>query len=321
MKKLRVLDLFSGIGCFSLGLERAGMETVAFCENDEGCRKVLRKHWPKVPIHKDVKRINAKDLKAKKIWPIDVLCGGFPCQDISVAGKQKGLEGERSGLWTEFKRLIQEIRPKYALIENVPNLANKGLGRIVKDLHEIGYGLEWHIVGARNLGAPHLRERIWIIAYPESEGFKGRNEQRGGLEASRKETVAKSGLFNVGGEATNPDRSDIRQQPRGRGRPEGESEAVARTDGHPPNTDHLRLWQSFASEETASGWWAKVRTRLNYWAKTQPPVCGISHGIATGIYRHRERRRKERIRQLGNSLVPQIPELIGRAILKWEEKK
>ena len=133
MEKMKVLDLFSGIGGFSLGLERAGMETISFCEIDKKAQLVLKKHWPNVPIFEDV-----STLKGDEIGPVDVICGGFPCQDISTAGKGEGLSGSRSGLWYEFHRLINEIRPKYAIIENVSALRPRGLEQVIKTLFEIG---------------------------------------------------------------------------------------------------------------------------------------------------------------------------------------
>ena len=151
---MKVLDIFSGIGGFSLGLERAGMETVAFCENDTQCQKILNKHWPDVPVYDDVRDLHYE----RGVLPceegfmttdIDVVCGGFPCQDISIAGQKRGLKGERSGLWTEFKRIIKEVKPRYALIENVANLRNMGLAEVMKDLWSIGYACEWHIIKAK----------------------------------------------------------------------------------------------------------------------------------------------------------------------------
>ncbi len=128
---LRVLDLFSGIGGFSLGLERTGgFKTVAFCEIESFPRKVLAKHWPEVPIYEDVRQLTVERLATDGI-SVDVICGGFPCQDISVAGKGAGLAGERSGLWSEFARLIGEIRPRYAIVENVAALLSRGLGDVL----------------------------------------------------------------------------------------------------------------------------------------------------------------------------------------------
>src|ERR1035437_5089521 len=131
---LNVLDLFSGIGGFSLGLERAGMRTVAFCEIEPYCRAVLRKHWPDVPIFEDVRTLAAADVPG-----VDLICGGFPCQDISLAGKGAGITGERSGLWGEYARLVGELRPRYVIVENVAALLGRGMARVLGDLSQIGY--------------------------------------------------------------------------------------------------------------------------------------------------------------------------------------
>lgn len=162
---MRVLDLFSGIGGFSLGLERAGMTTVAFCEIDPFCRRVLAKHWPAVPIFEDVRRMKGSDVEA-----VDVICGGFPCQDISYAGLGSGIHGERSGLWREYARLVGEVRPRYVLVENVSALLRRGLDVVLGDLAALGFDAEWHCIPASAVGAPHIRDRIWIIAYPPPVG-------------------------------------------------------------------------------------------------------------------------------------------------------
>jgi len=161
---MKVLDLFSGIGGFSLGLERAGFETVAFCEFDKKARLVLNKHWPDVPVYDDVRTLTYEQLQTDGL-NVDVICGGFPCQDISLAGKGAGLEGERSGLWFEFHRLIEEIKPKYAIIENVSALRSRGLDEVLRSLAAIGYDAEWHCIPASTIGAPHRRDRVWIVAY------------------------------------------------------------------------------------------------------------------------------------------------------------
>ena len=169
MSKLRVLDLFSGIGGFSLGLERAGgFETVAFCEIEKYPRAVLANHWPNVPCYDDVRTLTADRLAADGI-AVDAICGGFPCQDISVAGGGAGLEGERSGLWREYARIIGEIRPRYVIVENVAALLSRGLADVLRDLAALGYDAEWHCIPASALGAPQSRDRVWIIANTAGE--------------------------------------------------------------------------------------------------------------------------------------------------------
>ena len=182
MAKLKILDLFSGIGGFSLGLERTGgFETTAFCEIEEFPRRVLAKHWPDVPCYNDVRELTGDRLRADGIGPIDVITGGFPCQDLSVAGKQAGMnEGTRSGLWSEIARLVGELRPQFVIVENVANLLagpreKRGgwFGRVLGDLAECGYDAEWENIPASALGAPHRRERVWLVAYPAKVRYAG----------------------------------------------------------------------------------------------------------------------------------------------------
>lgn len=171
---MKVLDLFSGIGGFSLGLERAGHETIAFCEIDEFAQKVLKKNWEGVKIYNDIKQLTKQRLSVDGINEIGIITGGFPCQDLSQAGFQKGLESERSGLWFEMLRLISELRPQYAIIENVAALlTGEGGGwftKLLEGLAAVGYDAEWHCLRASTLGFPIQRDRIWIIAFPTEIG-------------------------------------------------------------------------------------------------------------------------------------------------------
>ena len=173
---MRMLDLFSGIGGFSLAASWVWgneLEIVGFCEIEEYCQKVLAKNFPGVSIYSDI-----RELKGEQFNNIDLITGGFPCQDISAANQNgKGIEGERSGLWKEMHRLIGEIRPGYCLLENVAALFHRGLSVVLADLAEIGYDAEWQSISAAQLGAPHERERIWIVAYPHS--FNGEGWQSG----------------------------------------------------------------------------------------------------------------------------------------------
>ena len=163
MRNLRVLDLFSGAGMFSLGLERTGgFETVAFCEIDPYARKVLAQHWPGVPIYDDV-------TTARFIEPVDVVTAGFPCQDISIAGKGAGLAGDNSGLFWNILRAVRMVGRPRLLLENVAALLNRGMGSVLGALAEIGYDTEWHCIPASAIGAPHNRDRVWIIADPQRD--------------------------------------------------------------------------------------------------------------------------------------------------------
>lgn len=166
MSRLRGIDLFSGIGGMALGLERAGFEPAAFCEINPFCRRVLAKHWPNVRQYEDVRELTG-DVLARDGITVDAIWGGFPCQDISVAGKGDGITGDRSRLWFEFDRLVGELRPEVVIVENVGQLANSGLDVVLGCLAARGYDAEWAPIPATFAGAPHRRERIWIIAYPE----------------------------------------------------------------------------------------------------------------------------------------------------------
>jgi len=267
---MNVLDLFSGIGGFSLGLERtSNFQTVAFCEIEPFPRSVLKKHWPNVPVYEDVKTLSAERLKADGIT-VDVICGGFPCQDISLAGKGAGLEGERSGLWFEFHRLIKEIRPQYVIAENVSALRSRGLDAVLRSLAEIGYDAEWHCIPASAVGAPHQRDRIWIVAYPQC----GRREGLSYWHPKPSDAGASGSLADATGQRGQ------RLRPRGQQEPYpyvGEGLSMRLGEGH-----QSTVWE------------------------VEPNVGRVANGVPL---------RSHRLRALGNAVVPQIPEIIGQAIL------
>jgi len=252
-EKLKVLDLFSGIGGFSLGLERTGgFDTVAFCEIEPFPRKVLKKHWPEAPCYEDVTKLTGDILRRDGI-SVDVITGGFPCQDISCAGKQAGIkEGTRSGLWSEIVRLVGELSPRYIIVENVAALLSgpseqRGgwFGKILSDLAEFGYDAEWRVIPACYIGAWHRRSRVWIVAYPHQERCK--RLSKGQMEWQREVTRQSLRSF-----AQWPGRSNL---PASR-------------------------------------------------------FCSANDGVPNRVVR---------LEALGNAVVPQIPELIGRAILAAEE--
>ncbi len=153
-------SLFAGIGGLDLGLERAGMKCRWQVEVNEYAQKVLKKHWPDVARFRDVRDCGKDNLEA-----VDLICGGFPCQDISNAGKRAGIHGKRSGLWSEYHRIICELRPRYVLVENVAALLGRGLGVVLGDLAASGYDAEWQCLPASAFGAPHRRDRLFILAY------------------------------------------------------------------------------------------------------------------------------------------------------------
>jgi DNA (cytosine-5)-methyltransferase 1 len=264
MSKLRLLDLFSGIGGFSLGLERSGgFETVAFCEIEDFPRRVLAKHWPKVPCYHDIRELTADRLAADGIIP-SAISAGFPCQDISAAGKKAGIDGERSGLWREVVRLVSEVRPTVVFLENSAELLNRGLGDVLGELAARGYDAEWQCISAASLGAPHGRDRLWIVAYAHGDSQSDISEptEAGGGAPAGRDILADT---------------KCRVVPLGR---------VMERAG--------RLWQSPAWD----GIWD---------IENSPLGMGVDDGLPD---------RMDRLKALGNSVVPAIPELLGRA---WME--
>lgn len=182
MIPLTVGSLFSGIGGFEFGLERTGgFKTVWQCEIDPFCLKVLEKHWPGVKRFADIKKMGVEE----EIPHVDVVCGGFPCQDISCAGKGAGIHAERSGLWWEMLRVVRLVRPRYVLVENVAALLNRGLDEVLGSLAESGYDAEWQILSASFVGSPQLRERLYLVAYSKVSSTicqgAGDKRPRGGI--------------------------------------------------------------------------------------------------------------------------------------------
>lgn len=246
---LQTLDLFAGVGGFALGLERTGgFRTAAFCEIDPDAVRTLNKNWPDVPVYGDVTALTKDRLDADGIT-INAISGGFPCQDLSHARTGSGqglglaLAGSRSGLWFHYRRLIGEIRPDWVIIENVSALLTRGLETVLRGLDALGYDAEWHCIPASAVGAPHGRDRIWIIAYPRSAGLQGPVLQGNALPLTAPAQITQLGELTV---QSGPE------------------------------------WSRYPSD-------LRMGDGLSKWT--------------------------HRLKQMGNAVVPQIPELIGRAIL------
>ena len=298
---MKVLDLFAGIGGFTIGLEKAGFETVAFCEIEPYAQKVLKKNWPEVPIYDDVRTITAERLVSDGIR-VDVITGGFPCQDISVAGNQAGIaDGTRSGLWSECARLIGELRPRYAIFENVTNLLNGERGawfkRVLWDISQIGYDAEWHCIPASELGAHHHRDRIWIICYPRQVLLE--NSRHGKWRDSESITG----------------RQDTqRKWERYTGTTRRPSEDVADTQriGQSRQGMHGRPFSTKAHKDRQTDWLInRCKGNEASW-DVEPDVGRVANGVPS---------KSHRLKCLGNAVVPPIPELIGRAIYENNKER
>lgn len=164
---MRFGSLFSGIGGIDLGLERAGMECAWQVENNPYCLKVLAKHWPDVTRYEDISEVDFGRVKR-----VDLLAGGFPCQDISRVGRRSGLRGAKNSLWDEYARAIRILRPSYVLVENTTSLLVRGMDIVLRDLDESGYNAEWDCLPAFAFGAPHIRDRLYLLAYPRDGRYR-----------------------------------------------------------------------------------------------------------------------------------------------------
>ena len=279
---IKIGSLFAGIGGFELGLERAipGAETIWQVEQNAFCQKVLAKHWPDAKIYNDVRNITRDNVE-----PIDILCGGFPCQDISLAGKGMGLHGKKSGLWWEMLRIISELRPRIVVMENVAAVLIRGGCQVVGSLAEIGYCTEWTVISARDFGAPHLRRRWFAVAYSDS--------LRSGQTINRRLA------------STDCERSKI-QRRRSQKSSDSDSRRSSKWPTHASRMEKIR--QSSDKYRSACSQKDGIDTE-NYWKRYAPlsPLCRVDDGIPD---------RLDRLRALGNAIVPQCSEWVGQQIVK-----
>ena len=364
---MRFGSLFAGIGGLDLGLERAGMECVWQVEIDDYCQRVLARHFPDVARFRDVRDchgieacpvaypddnrqssplgqeslawVRKTDSRSEPCCPsclpcVDLICGGFPCQPVSHAGKRRGDKDER-WLWPEFLRIIREVRPRWVLAENVPGLLSVDSGRlfggILRDLAESGYDAEWNIVSAADVGAPHLRERVFIVAHANSDGA---GERRDGDALRRDARTICQGGDSQSAEDTGTDADEGGHVPHaltlGRGR-RADNEGAQGAGGDGPtasgvadaNTGGRVGWprvfgQGWRGEPTDGDWWS-TECRLGIHPDGISPGldCG---GWECGIPRvvKGQRDRVNRLRALGNAVVPQVAEYVGRLIMAQE---
>jgi len=296
------LDLFSGIGGFALGAYWAGLRFDGhyFSEVDNYAIRVYQQRFPDAIGLGDIRKIRGQDLP-KGDW---ITCGGFPCQDISVAGKGVGLAGERSGLWFEYARLIGEIQPQYAIMENVGALSFRGLDAVLGSLAEIGYDAEWCDIRASDIGAHHRRERLWIVAYPNGSRLEKHGLFKSDLSIGSGETRTSNKPEESENDVGYPhsvrmERQGAKFQTARTGRT-GKDEAYASGEG-------LEGWEKAVQQE--KGWHSDTgydRKKIgSSWRNSQwdsePDVGRVANGVPSRV---------DRLKCLGNSIVPQIAELI-----------
>lgn len=309
---MRVLSLFSGIGGLDLGLERAGMTIAGQVEIDPWCRKVLAKHWPEVPRHDDVRT-------CVQWWggrAADLVAGGFPCQPVSSAGKRRA-QADSRWLWPAFADVIRHLGPRYVLVENVPGLLVRGMGDVLGDLAALGYDAEWDCVPAAFVGAPHIRNRVWIVAYPQSGRCRTlwtHNAAEARADASPRSAGEQSVLLAD----SDDDQPDERQGevratdqrpvpgwgslgPGGLGAALADSTVAERRIPKPQDLAQTRRRAAEPRERRS-----QVRPGGDWWA-TEPDVGRVADGIPARV---------DRLRGLGNAVVPQVAEHIGRLIME-----
>lgn len=322
---LTIGSLFSGIGGLELGLERAGLGPVVWqVECEPFPLGVLAEHWPEATRYTDVKKVG------NELAPVDIICGGFPCQDISNAGNRAGIGGARSGLWSEFARIVGVVRPRFVVVENVSALLARGMGVVLRDLASLGYDAIWDCVPAAAVGAPHRRDRLFVVAWrvsdPKRDGIRQQSER--GQGAAQAPDCRDAFARNVGAVAqdvangyqyrSQGERGDVPEdtntQPwrdpnrrcceklansnrerRGKGRA-GESirqrgSAPFGAGVYPPSPGNLHAWGQVQAD-------------------AQPSVCRLADGVSDGPLRHRA----DKLKAYGNAVVPQVAEVIGHVI-------
>lgn len=291
--QMKHLDLFSGIGGFALAARNVGWETVGFCENEPFCQKVLKKHWPDVPIYDD-----ARTLDGRAVGPVDLISGGYPCQPFSLAGERRGQDDDRH-LWPSFARLISELRPSWVVGENVAGHISMGLDAVLSDLEGLGYTWEAFVIPAVAVDAKHRRDRVWIVAHSSSVGY-GRLQP-----ISERGSGDPAGIGDDGEAEPMADSLSLREsQSQGCKRDEWRRTGDGRQDVPDSSREGLpRQWKPSGGEQAYTEFGVPSR-----W-EPEPGICRVAHGVPN---------RSHRLRALGNAIVPQVAEMIFRAIQQVE---
>ena len=279
---MKILDTFAGIGGFSYAAEKliGGFETTQFIEIDPFCQKVLKKHWPHVPIHDDIRTFTAEPFQYQ------VITGGFPCQDISVAGLQKGITEEtRSGLFFELMRVIRMVRPQYVVLENVAAILNRGLDIVLRELSEAGYDAEWSVIRASSVGACHQRSRWWLVAYPNDNGLPSAEKCELNGEASDR-TQKRQNQSCQSERSSEPSSSRAIQS------------SAKFTNSYSKGMERRKFTINEKMQKTGFTWKSNTPHLSPEWRKyvSKSVLCRGDDGL---------RNRVDRLRSLGNSVVPQ----------------
>ncbi len=288
-------SLFAGIGGFDLGLERAGMECRWQVEIDAYASSVLAKHWPGVTRWGDVRTFPVGD---PADWQVDLICAGVPCQPVSHAGKQKGASDER-WMWGEALRVVADLCPRFFVAENPIGLLNHDGGRtfhgILRAFASVGYVCEWHVIAAAAVGAPHRRERVWLVAHADSVPCTAGQSRRAGERVS-------------GSSSGSPGRQDQGQAGAFAGDCRADVADAETTGVSGPQCDERRRERQ---SDALSRSLVAVRSQADGWWSSEPSVGRVAHGIPNRV---------DRLRCLGNAVVPQVAEVIGRAILAMKNE-
>jgi DNA (cytosine-5)-methyltransferase 1 len=327
MNKLKLLDLFSGIGGFSLGLESTGyFQTIAFVEKDKFCRQVLQKNFNNIPIEEDIRNVRGSNYAA------DVITGGFPCQPFSVAGKRKGTADDRY-LWDETIRVVAECKARWFIGENVEGLININNGMVLRqvqtDLEEQGFQVQCIVIPASGIGAWHQRKRVWIVAYSDSNrhsnkirGSSTKEERISQEHRQDHNTTRKSSGASSVWDSNNKYVSNTNDK--GLQRFNSEQIAPKQKLRFTSNKNDENVWhsestglQSCSNRQGKGEFWGTSTPReqcQRTWWQIESGICGIPHGLSTTM----DKNRSNRIKALGNSIVPQIARQIGLSIMKAE---